>query len=179
VRWDPQQRSLLIVVSATSASGRASHATFEHPRENFSIQLWIALSNKHFPAKNTKHFFINILCIESFCPQKTHSRTLFFGSILSSSHHYDYWNQPLKMHMHVCYLHYHEAGLCCYLVLHTENLLRPLQLFYFHLWPIFWLSFVYVKLYNSTRPYAFMLWHLIKHTDIFTFYWLSNVFVRC
>jgi hypothetical protein len=46
------------------------------------------------------------------------------------------------MRMRVCYLHSHEAGLCCYLVIrvHPENLLlRPLQLFYFHLWPIYWL----------------------------------------
>jgi hypothetical protein len=27
----------------------------------------------------------------------------------------------------------HEAGLCCYLVIHVENQLRPLQLLYFHL----------------------------------------------
>jgi hypothetical protein len=26
----------------------------------------------------------------------------------------------------------HEAGLCCYLVIHMETLLRPLQLFYFY-----------------------------------------------
>jgi hypothetical protein len=25
-------------------------------------------------------------------------------------------------------------------VIHTENLLRPLQMFYLHLWPIYWLS---------------------------------------
>jgi hypothetical protein len=34
--------------------------------------------------------------------------------------------------------------LCCYLVIHIENLLRPLQLFYFRLWSIYWLSPVYV-----------------------------------
>jgi hypothetical protein len=28
-----------------------------------------------------------------------------------------------------CYLDCHEAGQCCYLVIHTENLLSPLQLF--------------------------------------------------
>jgi hypothetical protein len=44
--------------------------------------------------------------------------------------------------MCVCYLDCHEAGLCCYLVIHIENLLRPLQLFYFHLWPAYWLSLV-------------------------------------
>jgi hypothetical protein len=38
--------------------------------------------------------------------------------------------------MRVCYLHCHEAGLCCYLVINMENVLRVhlLQLFYFHLW---------------------------------------------
>jgi hypothetical protein len=44
--------------------------------------------------------------------------------------------------MRVCYLHCYVAGLCCYLVIHTETLLRPLQLFYFHLWPVYWCSFV-------------------------------------
>jgi hypothetical protein len=46
------------------------------------------------------------------------------------------------MLMHVCYLDHHEARLCCYLVIYIENLLHPLQLFYFHLWPIYWLSLV-------------------------------------
>jgi hypothetical protein len=41
----------------------------------------------------------------------------------------------------VCYLDCNEAGLC-YLMIHIENLLRPLQLFHFHLWPIYWLSLV-------------------------------------
>jgi hypothetical protein len=27
-------------------------------------------------------------------------------------------------------------------VMHIENLFRPLQLFFFHLWPIYWLSLV-------------------------------------
>jgi hypothetical protein len=51
--------------------------------------------------------------------------------------HFDYWNQPPNMSMRVCYLDCHEAGLCYYLVIHTVNPLRPIQLFYFHLWPIF------------------------------------------
>jgi hypothetical protein len=75
-----------------------------------------------------------------FSPQKTHNSTLLFGSNLPKhSRHFDYWNQPLNMCMHVCCLDCHEAGLCCYLVIHTENLLRPLQLLYFRLWPIYWL----------------------------------------
>jgi hypothetical protein len=47
------------------------------------------------------------------------------------------------MRIFICYLDCHEAGLCCYLLTHIENLLRPLQLFYFHLWSIYWLSLVY------------------------------------
>jgi hypothetical protein len=47
------------------------------------------------------------------------------------------------MRMRICYLDCHEAGLCCYLVIHIENLLRQLQLFYFHLCPIYWLSLVF------------------------------------
>jgi hypothetical protein len=68
---------------------------------------------------------------------------LLFGSTnLKHGRHFDYWNQPLNMCMHICYLDCHEAGLCCYLVIHIENLLRPLQLFYFHFWPIYWLSLI-------------------------------------
>jgi hypothetical protein len=47
------------------------------------------------------------------------------------------------MCMTICYLQCQEAGLCCYLVIHTENLLCPLQMFYFHLWPTYWLSFIF------------------------------------
>jgi hypothetical protein len=46
------------------------------------------------------------------------------------------------MRMRVWYLDCHEAGLCCYLVIHIGNLLHLLRLFYFHLWPIYWLSLV-------------------------------------
>jgi hypothetical protein len=41
----------------------------------------------------------------------------------------------MNMRMRVCYLDCHEAGLCCYLVIHVENLLHPLRLFHFHLRP--------------------------------------------
>jgi hypothetical protein len=72
---------------------------------------------------------------------KKHNRMLLLGSILlKHSHHFDYWNQPLNMLMRVCYLDCHEVGLSCYLVIHIENILCPLQLFYFHLWSFYWLS---------------------------------------
>jgi hypothetical protein len=55
------------------------------------------------------------------------------------SRHFDYCNQPLNMCLCICCLDCHEAGLCCYLVIHVENLLH---LFYFHLWPIYWLPHI-------------------------------------
>jgi hypothetical protein len=75
--------------------------------------------------------------------QKTHNRTLLFGRILlKHGRHFDYANQPLTMRMCICYLHCHEAGRWWYLVIHIKNLLRTLQLLYFHLWPIYWLIFI-------------------------------------
>jgi hypothetical protein len=47
------------------------------------------------------------------------------------------------MRMRVCYLDCHEAGLCFCIVIQIEKIWRPLQLFYFHLWPIYWLCLVY------------------------------------
>jgi hypothetical protein len=34
----------------------------------------------------------------------------------------------LNMRMRAYYLECHEAGLCCYLMIHTENLFHQLQL---------------------------------------------------
>jgi hypothetical protein len=51
-------------------------------------------------------------------------------------------NQSLNMRMCVCFLDCHKGGLCCYLVIPIENLLRPLHLFYFHSWPIHSLSLI-------------------------------------
>jgi hypothetical protein len=74
---------------------------------------------------------------------KTHNRNLLFDStLLKHSRHFYYWNKPLNMRTRVCYHDCHEAGLCCYLMVHIGNLLRPLHLFYFHLGPIYWLSLV-------------------------------------
>jgi hypothetical protein len=79
------------------------------------------------PTVNRKRFFANILCIEFFCSLKTHNRTLLFGNLLlKHSCRFDYWNQPLNMHMRVC----HQ-------VIHIENHLHSLQLFYFQFLPIY------------------------------------------
>jgi hypothetical protein len=55
---------------------------------------------------------------------------------LKHGRHFDYWNQPMNMRMRAYYLDCLEVGPCCYLVIHMETILRPLQMFYFHLWPI-------------------------------------------
>jgi hypothetical protein len=56
-------------------------------------------------------------------PTKTPNRTLLFGNtLLRHGTQFDYWNQSLNMSMRVCYLDCHEVGLCCYLVIHIENL---------------------------------------------------------
>jgi hypothetical protein len=44
------------------------------------------------------------------------------------------------MRLSISYLDSHEVGLCCYLMVQIENLLRPFQLFYFHLWHVYWRS---------------------------------------
>jgi hypothetical protein len=108
---------------------------FRTPSRKFLDPVVNRFSRQTLPTVNRKHIFMNILCIESFCPQKKkNSRMLFLGSTLfKHGHHFDYRNQPLNIRMRFCYLDSHEAGLCCYLVIHVENLLPPLQLFYFHL----------------------------------------------
>jgi hypothetical protein len=77
--------------------------------------------------------------------QKTHNRTLLLDStILKHGRHFYYWNQHLNMSMRFCYLDYHDSGLCCYILIHIENLLRPLQLLYFNLWPNYWFSLILI-----------------------------------
>jgi hypothetical protein len=42
----------------------------------------------------------------------------------------------------VAFSTWRDAWFDCYLVIHVERLLRVLQLFYFDLWPIYWLSLI-------------------------------------
>jgi hypothetical protein len=69
---------------------------------------------------------MNILCIESFAHKK--HTTDCCSLVLKSS---SYWTS-LWTFMCVFYLNCHESGLCCYLVIHIENLLCP----FFYFWPI-------------------------------------------
>jgi hypothetical protein len=71
------------------------------------------------PTINRKHFLWTSFALSPFVhKKKTHNRTLLFVSILKHRRHFNYWNQPLNMRMRVFYLDCHEAGLCCYLVIH-------------------------------------------------------------
>jgi hypothetical protein len=147
----------LTVVSATSSP---PFQPVRHQR-NVCHPFVDRFTQQTLPTVNRKLFFTDILCVESFCPQKTHNARILFGSTpLKYGHHFDYGNQPLNMRMRVCYLDCYEAGLCCYLVIHIENLSRPLQLCYFHLWPIL-LTFPRITYYHqlllatkNRRPYV-------------------------
>jgi hypothetical protein len=94
VRRNLKQRSLLTVVSATSAlpfQPRRHQRNVFHPVVN-------RFTRQTLPIIKRKHFFMNVFCVESFCPQETHKRTLLLGSaLLKHGLHFDYWNQPLNM----------------------------------------------------------------------------------
>jgi hypothetical protein len=140
VRRNPQNRSFLTVASATSAP---PFQTLRHQR-NICHTFVNHFTRQTIPTVKRKYFFVNILCIKSFCPQNKNAQeeAALQYSLLKQGRRFDYWNQPLKVCMRICYLDCHEAGLCCYIVIHIENLLRPWQPFYFHLWPIYWHSLV-------------------------------------
>jgi hypothetical protein len=126
-----------------------------------------SFTRQALPTVNRKRFFVNILSIESFRPQKAHNRTLLFGSVsLKHGYHFDYWYKRLNMRMRVCYLDCYEAGLCCYLLTHIETLLRPLQLCYFHLWRTYWLFS-----YSAEREVMYLFTsYLFSSLLLFTFF---------
>jgi hypothetical protein len=143
-------------------------------RETFATQWWTALRYKHFsPWTGHISLWLSFALSHFAHKKKRTNRTLLFGrTLLKHSRHFDSWNQPLDMRMRVFYRNCHEVGLCwrytqktyyvhysCFtsicdwtvLVIHTENLIHPLQLFYFHLWPIYWLSLVLLTLATYFR----------------------------
>jgi hypothetical protein len=121
---------------------RTSFREFLHPAAN-------RFTRKTLPILKSKKFLYEYHLQWVLFPTETRNRMLLFGrTILRHGRHFDYWNQPLNMRMRVCYLYCHESGLCCYLVIHTDNLLRPLQLFHFHLWPIYWFFLLLLTLWG-------------------------------
>jgi hypothetical protein len=68
------------------------------------------------------------------------STTEHCSSVFHSSSTVTIWTTETSLWTCACVsatLDCHEARLCCYL-------LRPLQLFYFHLWHIYWLSLILI-----------------------------------
>jgi hypothetical protein len=127
----PAAQKILTVVSATFAPGRASLSNFLETISRPSCEPLYATNISH---RKQGIFLYGYPLHLVLLPIKNHNRTLLFGSMpLKHGRNFDYRNQRLNMRMRVCFLDCHEAGLCCYLVIHIETLLRPLQLFYFHL----------------------------------------------
>jgi hypothetical protein len=94
VHWNLQNRSLLTVVSHFCTWSGIICEFWKSSRE-FLDPVVNYCTQQTLPTINRKHFFINILYVESVCAQKMHNRTLLFGSILiKHSCHFDYWNQP-------------------------------------------------------------------------------------
>jgi hypothetical protein len=91
--------------------------------------LWTVFRYKHLsPETFLYEYPLNWVLLPT--KKKPHNRTMLFGRIhLKHGRHFDYRNQPLNVRICVCYLDCHEAGLCCYLVIHIENLLWSIQLF--------------------------------------------------
>jgi hypothetical protein len=127
----------------TSASKLATLKSFDCCVSHFCTSVSTSSSSakrlspvvNHFrrqtlPKVNRTHFFTNMFWIASFRPRNSRYRSFLFGSKLCKHGcHFDYWNQPLNMSMHVCYLDCHEGGLWCYLVIYTENILRHYSCF--------------------------------------------------
>jgi hypothetical protein len=91
-------------------------------------------------ATNTSHrkqetFLYKPLCSEFLPTEKRTTEDCSSVLYVSSTVAILTMKTSLNICMHLCYLDCHEAGLCCYLVIHVKNLLRPLLLFYFHLLP--------------------------------------------
>jgi hypothetical protein len=89
VRRNPQRRSLLTVsqplpdLRFITCDFRTSLREFLGPVVNGCTQQTLSIVSR-------KYLFMNILCTESFCPQKTHNRTLLFGSThLKHFRHFD------------------------------------------------------------------------------------------
>jgi hypothetical protein len=122
VRRDPQHRSLVAVVSATSAP---PFQPLCHQR-NVCHPVMNRLTRQTLPSVNRKHFFINIVYIEFVCPQKNAQQNTVLRYYTSQARSPFWLLKPASEHAHARLLpRLSWTGLCCYIVVHIENLLRP------------------------------------------------------
>jgi hypothetical protein len=128
---NPQYRSLLAVVSATSVpSFQPLCQTFQGG--NFLTQLWTALHDKHLDHKQETFLYENPLhWVLLSTHKKKHITEYCFVVIHSSSTVAILTTETIlwSCAYAFCYLDCHETGLCCYLLIDIENLLHLLQLF--------------------------------------------------
>jgi hypothetical protein len=141
VRRNPQHRNLLTAVSVTSASGRAWSATFKRPWQNFSTQLWTALRNKHFHGKQETFLYVYPLhCVLLPTEKAQQNSALRWYTPKARS---PFWLlKPASEHAHARLLPTLSWRWTVLVPSDTVNLLRPLQLLNFHLWPIYWLFLI-------------------------------------
>jgi hypothetical protein len=144
---DPPPTLIQLSHRFTSASKPAAYKSFDCCLSHFRTSVWTPSSSTKqlspicvpFYETNTSHrkqetFFYEYLWHWVLLPERKRTIERYSSVVMSLEH---YWNQSLNMCIRVCYLNCHEAGLCCHLVIHIENLLHQLQLFYFHLWHIY------------------------------------------
>jgi hypothetical protein len=100
----------------------------------FLTQLWTALCNKHFP------LYIGNIRYE--CPLHQvllSTKNTQQNAVLQQYTPQTQWPfwllKPASEHAHLP-PRLSWSWMCCYLVIHIDNLLHSLQLLYFHLWPI-------------------------------------------
>jgi hypothetical protein len=142
VRRNSQHMSLLTVMPANSAP------PFQHLRLLNVRERILQTRCEPLYATNTSHRKLEIFLDEYplhwvlLLTKNAHQNPIFRYYTPKHGRHFDYWNDPLIMRMRVCNLDCHETGLYSYLVIHIENLLLPLQLFYFHLWSTYWLFLI-------------------------------------
>jgi hypothetical protein len=117
MRRNPQHRSILIVVSTASAP------PFQplHHQRNVSLVSWPScepLYPTNTSYRKEEIFFQEYPLHWDLLLIKKYNGTMIFASTLKHGRHFDYWNEPLNMHMRFFCLDCHESGLCCYLVIH-------------------------------------------------------------
>jgi hypothetical protein len=136
VRRNLQHRSLLSVVSATFTS------SFQLPHlKNVCHISWpscVPLYTTNTSYRKQETFLYEYPLQWVLLPTKNKRTTERCCLVVHSSRTVAILTTEASLWKCACYLDCLDAGLCYYL-------LRPLQLFYFHLCPIYWLSLVCLR----------------------------------
>jgi hypothetical protein len=140
----PAAQKSFTVLSANSAPA------LHHLRFSNVLERIYRTSCETLYATNTSHtkqeilFFMNISCIEPFCPQIENAQQSAAFQHYTPQARLPFWLlKAASEHENVRVLpELSWSWLCCYSVTCIGNLSRPLQPFYSHLCPAYWLSVV-------------------------------------